>query len=370
MPWYNDLRPTSDDNKQSFGQTFPFLDNTERAKIIRNLLRLRKDLASITANKNADQNVLIATWNLKEFGHITKRLPESYFYIAEILSKFDLIAIQEIKTSLKDLQILMRLLGADWSYLVNDITGGSAGNSESFAYIFNNKRVQPTGLAGEIVLWDEISQNLTIKQLMRTPYITGFKAGWKSFAIINIHLKPSNNAPNVAIRKEEITALTDIIEMRLKNKTMWTENLMLMGDFNLYHDNTDIIDVITSKGFLELAHLKGQATNVSGTEAYDKVFYLKNKYFDLVSPTGLNTGGIFKFFDSVFRLDEDWDAYKDQMLAHKEDPSTLVTDDDFKKYFKNHWRIRQISDHLPVWLSMAIDSSDEFLEEKLVENLV
>lgn len=370
MPWYNDLRPTTDDNRQSFGQTFPFLKNEDRARIIENLLRLRRDLDSVTATKNADQNILIATWNLKEFGHFTDRMPDSYYYIAEILSKFDLIAVQEIKTSLKDLQIIMRLLGADWSYMVNDITGGSAGNSESFAYLFNNKRVQPTGLAGEIVLWDEISQNLTIKQLMRTPYITGFKAGWKSFAIINVHLKPSNNPANNLIRKEEIIALTTIIEDRIRNKTMWTENLMIMGDFNLYGNNTDIIEVLTEKGFLQLAHLMNKPTNVSGSESYDKIFYLKNKYFDLVSPTGLNTGGIFNFFNSVYRLEEDWDKYKDFMMAHKEDPSTLVTDDDFKRYYKNHWRVRQISDHLPVWLSMVIDSSDDFLKEKLVENLV
>lgn len=86
--------------------------------------------------------------------------------------------------------IVLRLLGPDWGYIVNDITGGAAGNSERSAYFFNKKRVQFAGLAGEIVLRDDLTAGSDIKQLKRTPYITGFQAGWKKFAMINLHLHP------------------------------------------------------------------------------------------------------------------------------------------------------------------------------------
>jgi hypothetical protein len=52
-----------------------------------------------------------ASWNLKEFGHLKNRLPETYFYIAEILNRFDLVAVQEVNSTLTDLDIIMRLLG-------------------------------------------------------------------------------------------------------------------------------------------------------------------------------------------------------------------------------------------------------------------
>ncbi len=57
---------------------------------------------------------MVASWNIKELGHTTQRLPEAYFYMAEIIARFDFVVIQEIKSSVKDLEILLRLLGDDW----------------------------------------------------------------------------------------------------------------------------------------------------------------------------------------------------------------------------------------------------------------
>lgn len=34
--------------------------------------------------------------------------------MAEIIARFDFVVIQEIKSSVKDLEILLRLLGDDW----------------------------------------------------------------------------------------------------------------------------------------------------------------------------------------------------------------------------------------------------------------
>src|SRR5690606_36369272 len=111
MPWYNDLRRDQDAKKQDFGQIFPTMDTTEKIRILENLLTLRKALnQDITLKKN-DRNLLIASWNIKEFGQTLDRIPESYYYIGEIISKFDLIAVQEIKNRLTDLLIIMRLLG-------------------------------------------------------------------------------------------------------------------------------------------------------------------------------------------------------------------------------------------------------------------
>jgi len=52
------------------------------------------------------------------------------------------------------------------------------------------------------------------------------------------------------------------------------------------------------------------------------------------------------------------------MKSHKDDPSTLLDEDAYKRYFKNYWRKNQMSDHYPIWLEMQIDSTDEFLHEK------
>ncbi|MCB0427457.1 MAG: hypothetical protein KDD16_09160, partial [Mangrovimonas sp.] len=132
MPWYNDLRPQSDDKKIDYALIFPNLNNAQRKRIIQDLLLLRQDLDLKIPEKNSDRSLLLASWNLKEFGHLTKRIPDSYFFIAEIINRFDLVAVQEIKSGLDDLNILMRLLGSNWSYTITDITEGDDGNSERF----------------------------------------------------------------------------------------------------------------------------------------------------------------------------------------------------------------------------------------------
>jgi len=192
MPFYDDLRLESDIRAKGLPQTFPDLTNAARIRIIDGLVDLKPALVSAVPPRKTEDNLLIASWNLKEFGHTKQRLPDAYFYIAEILAAFDLIAVQEIKSSLRDLEIVMRLLGPDWRYMVNDITEGVAGNKERSGYIFNTHRVRLSGLAGEIAIPPEISADGTLKQLKRAPYMTGFIAGWKRFAMINLHLHPGD----------------------------------------------------------------------------------------------------------------------------------------------------------------------------------
>ncbi|GAA4237377.1 hypothetical protein GCM10022291_24040 [Postechiella marina] len=364
MPWYNDLRPVSDDGKIDYSLVFPDLKNTERKRIIQDILDLREDLDLKVPEKNSDRSVLLASWNIKEFGHLNERLPDSYFFIAEIINRFDIVAIQEVKSKLDDLFIIMRLLGKNWSYIITDITEGHAGNKERFAYIFDTRKVNTSGLSGEIVLWDTLTQNSTVKQLKRTPAITGFTAGWKSFSLINVHFQPKKKAND--IRKEEVDLLMAAIKEKLKRKHFWNENLIMLGDTNLYKTDGDIVDVITKSNFFEAESLKGKVTNVSETEVYDRIFLNVNKkYFHLEKDeNGKDIGNVFKPFESVYS-EEKRHFYHDYMLAHKDDPSTLTSDAKFKSYYHQYWKRNQLSDHNLVWIEFTIDSTNAFLKSKL-----
>ncbi len=76
MPWYNDLRPEKDCERKEFSLVFPGLTDHDRKKIIPNLLHLRAALSEKIPVKNNDHNLILASWNIKEFGHLDKRLPE------------------------------------------------------------------------------------------------------------------------------------------------------------------------------------------------------------------------------------------------------------------------------------------------------
>ncbi|HEX8744160.1 MAG TPA: hypothetical protein VF712_13605 [Thermoleophilaceae bacterium] len=73
--------------------------------------------------KQLDRNLLIATWNIREFGKVNPKWiaedgekPERDVFsiraIAEIVSRFDVVAIQEVQVNIDALRMLMRTLGS------------------------------------------------------------------------------------------------------------------------------------------------------------------------------------------------------------------------------------------------------------------
>ena len=366
MPFYNDLRPFEDYTTRDFALVFPEVaeNSAWKARAIDGLLRLKTALDGQVSRRRTEANLLVASWNIKEFGHTTQRLPEAYFYIAEILSRFDLIAVQEVKSTLKDLDIVMRILGGKWDYIVNDITEGGQGNSERSAYLYNTDRVKLSGLAGEIVLWPELTGDSPVQQLKRTPYATGFKAGWKSFAMLNLHLHPGDEIEDLAFRKEEVRLLLAALEEKIDQP--WTRNIVLCGDFNLHSgDDDSTVEAINDMGYCEVDGLVGKQTNDANTQVYDRLFYRKNPYFKLIEDShGKSVGGVFNPFEFVYRF-EDHLQYKQDMIAVYGGSRNLESDAEaLRDYFLHYWRRNQISDHLPIWFELQTDSSVEFLEFK------
>src|SRR5437763_16496669 len=73
-------------------------DEAVRCRVIDGIESLRAGLAKQVPARSATDSLLLATWNIREFDSPKYgwRTAEPYFYIAEILSHLDLIAIQEV----------------------------------------------------------------------------------------------------------------------------------------------------------------------------------------------------------------------------------------------------------------------------------
>ena len=128
----------------------------ERKRIVRNLMALRAQLDEEVPPKNAESDLLLATWNLRDFAKDNRkgygeRFPESHFYIAEVLSRFDFVAVQEIN-ELDEWEKVMKILGPSWDWIATDVTEGSGGNGERLTYLYDKRKVWFQNIAGEIVL--------------------------------------------------------------------------------------------------------------------------------------------------------------------------------------------------------------------------
>ncbi|MEJ2728149.1 MAG: endonuclease/exonuclease/phosphatase family protein [Deltaproteobacteria bacterium] len=334
--------------------------------------------------KNATETLLLATWNLKEFegGQNDQRTPESYWYIAEIISHFDLVAIQEVGANLGALNKLRDRLGHTWKFVVSDVTEGSAGNKERLAFLFDRRKIRFSGVAGEIVIPPiEDKNGKTIapaNQLARTPTIVGFEAGWFRFMLATVHIIWGRAMAEDPKRVTEIKALAEFLKARSEDPTAWSRNLILLGDFNIFNADPSnaAFNAITQNGFQIPEALQNIPPSNVGKKPhfYDQIA-MKVRQNNL-APTG--RGGIFDYFDVIYR-NEDYQAYVPAMMGDRaeDDPGNPLTYDtrgnlrsekQRRAYYRNHWRRRQMSDHLVMWLELRIDYGEQYLEKRRADS--
>ena len=355
MPFYRDLR-----DERRFTPD-------EKDWVSRRLLDLRTRLREPppvgVPNRPLNSSLIVGTWNIRDFDNNKyrngPRRRESLQYIAEIISRFDICAIQEVNEDLDPLQDVVRLLGPSWQYIATDVTQGAGGNRERMAFVFDTRKVTFRNIAGEIVLPkhrllpDE-------QQFARTPFMVSFQAGWFKFSLCTVHIyfgQDSKNSDGYKRRVDEIDFIAQELAKRAKREH---ENYILLGDFNIKNPYDETMRALTNAGFILPPEIF--PSNLLGTKYYDQIaFQTKKDEVTFIS------AGVFDFSKSVF-LPEHYEHYAPVLPARQRDLKSNGEPKDEKKdkdYYKKRWLTWQMSDHLPLWVELAIDFSDEHLEHNL-----
>ncbi len=228
--------------------------------VLADLDRLRSALDEGIPTKALDRNLLVATWNIRAFGGLTEKWESteedtprrdlhSLLCISEIVSRFDVIALQEVKDDLKALRHMLHALGPHWGLSLTDVTKGSSGNSERMAFLFDTRRVQLSGLACELVvpqeLLERIEPDALDRQFARTPYAVSFRAGTKTFILVTLHILYGNRAEE---RVPELKAIAEWLAEWARNINGWDHNLIALGDFNIDRRGDALHDAFISTG--------------------------------------------------------------------------------------------------------------------------
>ena len=210
--------------------------------------------------KMLDYNLLIATWNIRAFGDLTakwnseatdtpKRDLHALRCIAEVVSRFDIIALQEVRANLKALRHLLKALGPNWGLILTDVTEGDRGNGERLVFLFDTRKVQLSGLACELVVPQEQLSDITPdaldKQFARTPYAVSFRSSGKTFILVTLHITYGEKAEE---RIPEIKAIAKWLAEWAKDINAWDHNLIALGDFNIDRRGDKLYDAFTSTG--------------------------------------------------------------------------------------------------------------------------
>ena len=163
-----------------------------------------------------------------------KRDLQSIHAIAEIIRRFDVVAIQEVKSDTSSLRAVYEILGENWSLILSDVTEGNAGNNERLAFLFDTRRVKLSGLACEVVIPPEHlgrrEAAMLERQFARSPYAVGFRAvGAHGHA----RRAPRRLGDVASERVRELAAIAEWLARWSRDKDAWDHNLITLGDFNI-----------------------------------------------------------------------------------------------------------------------------------------
>lgn len=240
----------------------PKITDRPPGDVVQDLLSLRVALDQAIPQKVLDRNLLIATWNLKHFGGLTekwnateddspRRDLQSLLTIAEIIRRFDVIALQEVKGTLKALRHTLRVLGSDYSFILTDVTKGKKGNDERLAFLFDARKVRLSGLAAELVVPQEQMEDKNIggdaleKQFARTPYAVSFWSGGRTFILATLHVIYGKNPQE---RIPELKGIAQWLAEWAMQMSEWKHNLIALGDFNIDRKGDPLYNAFTSTG--------------------------------------------------------------------------------------------------------------------------
>lgn len=369
----------------------------ERKRVVGNLRKLRAQLDEEVPPKNAESDLLLATWNLRDFAKDNRkgygeRFPESHFYIAEVLSRFDFVAVQEIN-ELDEWEKVTRILGPSWDWIATDVTEGSGGNGERLTYLYDKRKVWFQNVAGEVVLpanllitanvkpkkGDKEKIETTVeaetdgekteetvgKQFRRTPFAALFQSAWFKFEICTVHIYyGAESGQPLKERVEEIRRIGEFFGRRAETDFVEKRSLILLGDFNIVGHDHETMKALLESGFeVPEALRKAPPTNADKTMYYDQIAFRTRKgdleYLETPGEGADARAGSVDIFGNVYTEDQ-FDEFKDQ-VNESDNAGTKESKEDPLAYYLD-WRTYQFSDHAPLWVRLRVNDSENYLK--------
>ena len=303
------------------------------AKEIKALRTYRDSKPTLKIPAATGKTMRVATWNIANLGE-QDREDAHLKIIAEIISWFDVIAVQECKENYEHFKKIVAFAGSKYKFIFSD----AAGNNERMAFIYNSSKVKILEEVGEYAIPPSDYGDIKITGVDasfagfdRSPFLVSFAAGKFQFTLMTVHLYYGDDTPKkLARRCLEVYAVARWADLRSKSKYTYNgiTDVFALGDFNLPKiDKDDIIYKALVKRGLQLPdHTSLVYSNISNDKQYDQIAFLPG------SKSRILSDGIFPFDNAAFA-----DIYDEYTAAV------------FRGYIKYY-----ISDHRPMWMELDI----------------
>ena len=270
------------------------------------------------ASGKSRETIRIATFNIKTFGQSKSSSREIMGHLAQIMNRFDVIAIQEVRANdgqgmpIRRLVNLINDSGQRYSATLSNPIG-TGDYKECYAFIWDETRIRFIQDSAYVVHDAE-------GRIEREPMVASFETRLQPgepgtpfrFTAINAHTKPDAVHPNSP--DGEINVLDDVF-IRVGNyesQVAGEDDFILLGDLNV--DNNNLGELRQIPNLYSVAGNKVK-TNTAGTATYDHILVDHEATKEYTRGFG------------VFKLQEELNLTDEQAAA--------------------------ISDHLPLWAEFS-----------------
>lgn len=283
--------------------------------------------------ERAANRLLLATWNVANLG-VQRRRQKDYQLIAEIISWFDLVALQEVNDNLAGLRAIYDELPGDYRLLFSD----AGGNNERMTFIYDWRKVTQLDEIGELAIPPSALADLKLPDsdqrfegFDRNPYLGHFQAGSLTLQLCNVHLYfGTDTSASMNRRRLETLAVARWADRRRQSPYASTTDIVPLGDFNLpkVEPGDAIFDQLTSRGLYLPEHSTAIGSSIASDNHYDQIAFFPAETAEQLT----GESGVYDFDGALFETLYDNRGLKD-MLA-------------YLRYY--------VSDHRPLWAEFAI----------------
>jgi endonuclease/exonuclease/phosphatase family metal-dependent hydrolase len=278
----------------------------------------------------SSRTLLLATWNIANLG-VQDRLDSDYALMAEMISWFDLVAIQEVNDDLRGIDAIHAKLPARYDLLFSD----ASGNQERQAFLYNSRKISRLREVGRVSIPPSnlpriklAGSSTAFSGFDRGPYLASFESGSFRFGLLNVHLfYGSKKARDVDRRTLETFAVAWWADKTHRDTRSYVDDVVPLGDFNLPKSQPGdrIFDALVSLGLQLPPHTSQIGSAIASDSYYDQIAFF---------PGGAQTRftgacNVFDFDGALFQ-----DLWNDPNRTPKQ----------FLEYARFH-----ISDHRPLW---------------------
>jgi endonuclease/exonuclease/phosphatase family metal-dependent hydrolase len=249
--------------------------------------------------------IRVASFNIQVFGTTKSSKPHVMDVLARIVRKFDVVAIQEIRSRDEDIipnfVDLINSTGVRYDYVIGPRLGRSV-SKEQYAFIYDMTTIEV-----------DRTQLYTVDDppdlLHREPLVGWFRVRGPppeeafTFSLVNIHTDPDE-------AEEEVNVLAQVYPL-VRDDGRQEDDVIILGDLNVDDKHLGQLGQISGMAWV----VSNTPTNVAMTKQYDNIVFHSGATKEF---TG--RGGVFDFL---------------------------------REYNMTREEAEEVSDHLPVWAEFS-----------------